>query len=291
MNAAVYPDSYRLPAGILAVAVHGAFFALLYFGFTWQTLSPAVMSVDLWQSLPDDAVVAVPPPAAAPPVEPKLEESVPPPVEPTVEEAVPPTPPEAVLPEAGKVKPVEVEPDISLADLQAARAKEKKVAREKAEKVAREKAEKVAREKAKKVAREKAEKVARDKAEQVVRERAEQVAREKAEQVARVARERAEQAAAIGRVVDEYTGKIVSKVRRNIVMPPDVADDARAEFLVTLLPGGTVLSARLTRTSGNAAYDNAVERAILKSQPLPLPADAALFSRFRELELVFKPIE
>ena len=53
MNAAVYQEPYKLPAGILAVVVHGAFFALLYFGFTWQTLSPATMSVELWQSLPD----------------------------------------------------------------------------------------------------------------------------------------------------------------------------------------------------------------------------------------------
>ena len=74
-------------------------------------------------------------------------------------------------------------------------------------------------------------------------------------------------------------------------MPPDVASDARAEFSVTLLPGGAVLSARLTKPSGNAVYDNAVERAILKSQPLPLPADVAMFNRFRELKLVFRPVE
>jgi colicin import membrane protein len=48
---------------------------------------------------------------------------------------------------------------------------------------------------------------------------------------------------------------------------------------------------RLAQSSGNAAYDNAVERAILKSQPLPLPADASLFNRFRELKLKFKPVE
>ena len=235
MNAAVYSEPYKLPAGILAVAVHGAFFALLYFGFTWQALSPATMSVELWQSLPEMI--------DAPPVQPKTEKVVPPPQPEKVVE------PEIVLPEEEK-------PDVRLA--------EQRAAREEAERVARKKAEKAAREKAERVAREKAE---------------------------RVVREKAEQAAAIGRVVDEYTGKIVSKIRRNVVMPPDVADDARAEFLVTLLPGGTVLGARLTRSSGNAAYDSAVERAILKSQPLPLPTDVAMFSRFRELELVFKPIE
>jgi colicin import membrane protein len=100
-----------------------------------------------------------------------------------------------------------------------------------------------------------------------------------------------EQAAANGRVVDEYKEKIQAKIHRNVVMPPDVANDARAEFLVTLLPGGAVLKAELKKSSGNAAYDDAVERAILKSDPLPLPPDVQLFNRFRELDLVFKPAE
>ncbi len=103
--------------------------------------------------------------------------------------------------------------------------------------------------------------------------------------------EQAAQAAAVGRVVDEYTAKIVTKIRRNIVMPPNIPNDALAIFSVTLLPGGSVLSARLNQSSGNATYDNAVERAILKSQPLPLPPDSNMFDRFRELKLKFKPVE
>jgi colicin import membrane protein len=98
-----------------------------------------------------------------------------------------------------------------------------------------------------------------------------------------------EQAAAIGRIVDEYKAKIQAKIRRNIVMPPDVASDARAEFLVTLVPGGGVLKAELKKSSGKVAYDNAVERAIWKSDPLPLPPDVQLFNRFRELDMTFKP--
>ncbi len=242
MSAAVYHEPYKLPAGILAVAVHGAFFVLLYFGFAWQTQPAGTMSVELWQSLP----VVVDAPPARPEVE-KPAPEPPPPPEKVVEPEVAPPPPEKA-----------VEPEIVVPDEKA-----------KAEKA---KAEKARIEKAR------AEKA---RAERV----AELAARERAEQA------RAEQAAAVGRVVDEYTGKIVSKIRRNIVMPPDVPDEARAEFLVTLLPGGTVLSARLDKSSGNAAYDNAVERAILKSQPLPLPADAAMFNRFRKLRLVFRPVE
>lgn len=105
------------------------------------------------------------------------------------------------------------------------------------------------------------------------------------------ARDKAVQEAAVGQVVDEYIAKIATKIRRNTVMPPGVPDEARAEFLVTLLPGGRVLNARLSKSSGNAAYDAAVERAILKSDPLPLPPDSSLFNRFRELKLGFKPVE
>jgi colicin import membrane protein len=101
---------------------------------------------------------------------------------------------------------------------------------------------------------------------------------------------RAKQAAAIGQMIDEYKAKIGAKIRRNIVPPPDVADDAVAEFDVTLLPGGDVLDARLTKSSGNQAYDSAVERAIWKARPLPVPEDPDLFnSRFRKLHLKFRP--
>lgn len=98
-----------------------------------------------------------------------------------------------------------------------------------------------------------------------------------------------EQAAAAGRMVDEYVAKISAKIRRNIVSPPGVTSKIRAEYDVTLLPGGLVMDTKLTRSSGNEAYDSAVERGILKAQPLPLPPDAALFNRFRDLHLKFSP--
>ncbi|MDD5300655.1 MAG: TonB C-terminal domain-containing protein [Gallionella sp.] len=233
---AYYYEPNKLPAGILALLVHGVFFALLYFGFSWQTLPPATMSVDLWQSLPDE--VAVPP---------AVEKTEPP----KVEEAVPPQP--------------EIKPDIVLPD-------KKKVEAKPVE------------EKKKPKAKPVVQKPSISKAEQ-------QAAREKAEQEAREKAEQAERAAATGRVVDEYTGKIAAKIRSRIVLPPDVADDARAEFLVTVLPGGSVLPPRLLKSSGNAAYDNAVERAIIKSQPLPLPPDSAMYNRFREMKLGFRPKE
>lgn len=100
---------------------------------------------------------------------------------------------------------------------------------------------------------------------------------------------RAEAAAAAAAEIGRYRDMISSKIRRNIVMPPDVSESAVAEFKVTLLPGGMVMDVVLFKSSGNAAYDNAAERAILKAQPLPLPADVGLQKAFRELRLTVKP--
>lgn len=241
MNAVVYSEPYKLPAGILAMVVHGVFFALLYFGFAWQTQSSGAMSVDLWQSLPGE-------------------------VEKTrVAEAVQPLPEKVVKPEVVQPPRPEkvVEPDIALPEKKKTEVKPVAAKPEKKKPVPRI-----------------AEMIAKSAGQKTVPSIADQAAREQGEREA-----------AIGRIVDEHIGRIIGKIRRNVVMPPDVESDARAEFSVTLLPGGAVMNARLIRSSGNAAYDSAVERAILKSQPLPLPADVTMFNRFRELKLVFKPVE
>lgn len=243
MSAAAYPSSYQLPAGILALAVHGAFFALLYFGFTWQTQAPAAMSVTLWQRLPDE-VPAIVPPAPAPPAPPIDAQ---PPLQP-----VPPvlvSKPDIVL-QVKKIEPKKL--DVKKTETPVVHPAEPKKNEVKVPPP---------------VAQASAADVEAD-------------------------RQLAAQAAAVSRLVDEYSGKIQSKIKRNIVINFEVANDARAEFSVTVLPDGSVLPPRKIKSSGNVMYDDAVERAILKSQPLPLPPDAALArSRFRDLKLGFQPKE
>ena len=53
------------------------------------------------------------------------------------------------------------------------------------------------------------------------------------------------------------------------------------------LPTGEIIDATLRKSSGNRAYDDAVQRAILKSSPLPRPERADLFQR--NLTLKFRP--
>ncbi|MEW5903506.1 MAG: cell envelope integrity protein TolA [Pseudomonadota bacterium] len=103
------------------------------------------------------------------------------------------------------------------------------------------------------------------------------------------ARVRAEVAAATAAEVGRYQDMIRSKIRHNIVMPPNVASGISVEFKVTLLPDGSVLDAVRLKSSGNTAYDEATERAIYKAQPLPMPTDPVLKKRFRELRLTIRP--
>lgn len=97
-----------------------------------------------------------------------------------------------------------------------------------------------------------------------------------------------EQAAARAKAQREYMARISAKIRGNIVLPLDIKGNPEAIFDVIQLPSGDVISAKLRKSSGHRAYDEAVERAILKSSPLP-KADPGLFNR--QLELKFRPLD
>ena len=52
---------------------------------------------------------------------------------------------------------------------------------------------------------------------------------------------------------------------------------------------GIILLVRKLSSSGNEAYDDAVERAILSSQPLPVPEGEKIYREyFRLLNMTFK---
>ena len=97
-----------------------------------------------------------------------------------------------------------------------------------------------------------------------------------------------QQADARAKAIAAWTDKIRAKVRSKIILPRDIVGDPEAVFAVSLLPTGEVLGTpRMTKSSGNKAYDEAVERAIIGSSPLPMPDDRSVFQR--ELELRFRP--
>lgn len=264
MSAALtYQEPYRFSAGMLALTVHLLLFFFLYFGFRWQVRPPEAFMVEMWESLPSAEVVPEPEPIPLAVVEPA-------------------PPPKVVVP---VLPPVKAEIEVHDKKKQKAEKKEKRAQKdkEKAIAAAREKQEK--EKEAAAVARANQEKEQRELDEYVARRKQAEQERIQAEQV----RVRAEVDAATATQVGRYQDMIRSKIRRNIVMPPDVPETAKAEFKVTVLPGGDVMDVELLKSSGNTAYDNAAERAIYKAQPLPLPDDAGLQKMFRELRLTIRP--
>ena len=99
----------------------------------------------------------------------------------------------------------------------------------------------------------------------------------------------AERASAAARqnALNQYIAAIQNRVKSGWILPQGIQGNPEAIFLVVQIPSGDVISARLVKSSGNRAYDEAVERAILKASPLPLPPPGVPFSR--ELKLTFRP--
>ncbi len=289
----------RALSGALSIAVHLVFLAMLLFTVTWQRKPPEPVSVDLWQDLP-----AAPGPKALPP--PPREEVRPPP--PPREEVKPPPPPPKPEP-----KPVEPpKPDIALKEkiekekLEKERQEREKFDREKREKEKVDKQKRIEEqrqlEEQKKLEKQKLEEAKRAEEQKKLEKQAKLDEQRQFEEIrAREARElaaaqaRREQAtaaaAAQGKSDAEAIARIRSRIRSFVVMPQEVQGNPEAEFDVVVLPGGDVLSVRLVKSSGVAAYDSAVERAILKAQPLPVPSEPASFARFRNLHLKFRPNE
>ena len=248
-------------AAILAVAIHLAFVAFLIFSVTWQNRMPEAVSVELYAApLPEKADTPKPKPPEPPPPEPPKPE--------------PPKP-------APKVEP----PQPTKADI-ALKAK-REFERKKQDQLEREKIEKEKREADKRdVDKRKAE-------EKRVAETRERQAREADALKAQAERERlalAQAAAsAQAKANDDYVRQIQAKIRALVVVPPDIPGNPEAIFDVVQLPTGEIIDTQLRKSSGVRAYDDAVQRAIIRASPLPQPKSADSFRR--NLTLKFRPLD
>lgn len=281
----------KLLAGGLAVLVHGIFIALLMMNVDWRNKQPEEqpMEAQLWQSLPEPPAAEPTPPVPAPPV-PKVK--------------LPPPPP-----------PVEA-PDIALKAPKPQKEKPKVVEKEQKEQVVKHSVpEKVAAPK-----EEPKPKKVEIKKETSTPPRAEKVKPSlpdvnqfltettKSQVLGDVAKVGTQVGTTRGNVsgtanagagknkamIAEYKAKIQAKIRRNVnrsacaeLSNPEVI------FSVALLPSGELKTTpQLRKSSGSTSCDDAVEAAIQKSEPLPLPpVEADLFDEFRQLSLRFKPAE
>ncbi|OOG36977.1 cell envelope integrity protein TolA, partial [Polaromonas sp. A23] len=70
-----------------------------------------------------------------------------------------------------------------------------------------------------------------------------------------------------------YGGKVRAKVKPNIVFTEDIAGNPTAEVEVRTTPDGTILQPRLLKSSGNKAWDEAVIKAIIRTETMPKDVD------------------
>ncbi len=86
-----------------------------------------------------------------------------------------------------------------------------------------------------------------------------------------------------------YASLVVSRVRPLVQVPDQLTGNPKALVQVTLLPTLEVRDVKLLQSSGNAGYDEAVQRAVWQAKTFPpLPAGIS-FSDIRVLKLEFRP--
>ncbi len=234
----------------LSFGMHLLLLGVLLLGVNWQIREPEPVVVELWRA-----------PSPAP-----------------VSEIAPPAPPPAPAPEP---EPVIPKPDIALKAPQKAKLPPKPEPR-------------VERKTEPKVVAKAPPAPPRDPAqeqrlkEQLAREQASINSQRQEEELRLLlARQQADGAAARSKRLAGWTDKISAKIKGNILLPQDLIGNPEAIFDVVQIPSGEVIGVKLRKSSGHRAYDEAVERAILKSSPLPKPDDARDFQR--QLELKFRP--
>jgi len=249
-----------IASALFALAIHVLLLAVLFFGVRWQSRAPDAVSVELW----------LPPTAPVERVEPRPEP-------PVARPEPPPVPKSEPRPEP--------KPDIAVQEKPKPKPKPKPVPEIKNE--------------PKPVAKPVPKPEAKPRDEEMQKRLREELQREQASVKADLERRalqdllardaNAAQQAALAKGRAGYADKIKIKIKGNINLPQEIKGNPEAVFEVVQLPTGEVLSAKLKRSSGHRAYDEAVERAILKSSPLPRPDRTELFER--TLVLTFRPLD
>ncbi|HSI37774.1 MAG TPA: cell envelope integrity protein TolA [Methylotenera sp.] len=262
-------------AGVLALAVHAVLIAAMLISFSWKNTQPmSIAEVELWNALPVEEVAVKSQPRPVPVIkeEPKVE---PPKIEPKEE----PKPEVKEEPKADiqlekkqKLEKEQKEDELRKKQAELEKIKKQALLEEKLEK------EKLSKEKQK---------------EEALRKLQEELLADdtKAPKSATNAKTTQASAASAGEV-DKYKAMIQAKIQRNV--NKSLCGDGKPElvFEITVMPTGEVQgNPKLVKSSSIGACDDAVERAILQSQPLPLPADVNLRAQFRNITLKFHPNE
>jgi colicin import membrane protein len=300
------PQPGLVRAFVLAIIAHLLLMLALTWGINWNRESENMAAeAELWSSVPQQAAppeVQAPPPPPAPAPEPPAPRVAPPPPAPTQADIA--LEREKVKRELAQRKLEELERQKKL------EAKKQREELEREKKLeARKKREELEREK-KLEARQKEEalkkqQVAEKKAAEEKLVKATKAKQQQLEQERKLAALRDEQmrriqglAGATGGPAatgvaqrsagpsDSYAGRVRARVRPNVVFTDDIAGNPTAEVEVRMAPDGTITSRRLIKSSGARSWDEAVLRALDKTEVLPRDVDGRVHS---PLIIEFRP--
>jgi colicin import membrane protein len=268
----------ELQANLFSFAIHLALFLVMIFSVGWQTKTPYYGEVELWDSVPVQKKInktqATPKKKIKQKQNTKVQKSA----------------------EAKAKAKAQKEADIKLKKKKAAEKKAKKLKKQKAIKELKKKV--LKQEKIDKLKKEMLEK---EKVERLQQQIIEQQKIEKMQAELRESELKQQKKPALegedevkGGVntgeLNKYKLLIQQKIQQNVNQQLCGLDYITLEFRISLMPTGELLGQpKMTKSSKIKSCDDAVERAIIQSQPLPLPKDSDLFSKLKNLELKFHP--
>ena len=273
------PQPGLVRAFALAILAHLLLMIALTWGIRWNRESEnAVAEAELWSSVPQQAA-------------PKLVEQPPPPPPPPEPKVVTPPPPPPAPSQADIAIEREKKKQELAEKLRQELEKQKKLeARKKLEEQKREllaqKKEAEERQKREEQAKEaKLRAKQRDEDKKLAALRAEQMKRIQGLAGATGAEESRGTALRSAGPSDSYAGRIRARVKPNIVFTDEVAGNPTAEVEVRMAPDGTITSRKIAKPSGVKSWDDAVLRALDKTEVLPRDVDGRVHT---PLVLVFK---
>lgn len=264
-----------LRALALAVVAHAGLLAALTWGIHWnRETQVASFEAELWAALPVEAAPA-PAPVELPPPEPEPSPAKPVAAEPSPE-------PEPAKPDINLQQ--EKQRLQKLEDARQEKARQEKLKLEKAREERQRQQEQKQLELKKKEAQEKkdAEKYAR----LLEAQRAQNLARISGMAGATGSTNATGTALQAAGPSASYAGRIRARIKPNIVFTDDIAGNPVAEVEVRTSPDGTIVGRKLLKSSGVASWDQAVLKAIDKTEVLPRDIDGRVPAL---LEISFKP--
>ena len=288
MNAATLDDLRprrrdRISRGVaLALVVHAVLLVALSLSVSWRSSEPVGGEAELWAAVPQVAA-----PRAVEPDPPKPM-PVPPPEPPKPAPRVETPPPPSRDADIAREKREEKEKLLDkqrLDDERKARAQqeqERKAAERKQELA---KTEALQREADKREA-EKQKRLDTERSARIEAQRAENLKRIQGEAGATGAPGSTGAAAQSAGPSASYAGRIKARIKPNVVFTDEVPGNPLATVEVRLAPDGTIIGRRLVKGSGVKAWDDAVLRAIDKTEVLPRDTDGRVPPPF---EIDFRP--